>query len=74
MYRAYTEDNMEERPELPPLDRNKVMVDECPTLIGMPKGMQEELHSGTWATIRYARKRKREIIIVWPNGEVTVEK
>ncbi len=53
---------------LPPLDRNRVMVDDCEALIACPKSMVEELRSGTWATIRYARKRKKPVHIIWPDG------
>ena len=37
------------------LDRNHKIVDNCDMLIATPKG-EEELRSGTWATIRYAKK------------------
>lgn len=49
-----------------PLVRNHKIVDDCALLIACPKGMSEELRSGTWATIRYARKIGKEVIIVWP--------
>ncbi len=57
---------------LPYLDRNKAIVDACDILIAAPKG-PEELRSGTWSTVRYARKLGRRIIIVWPSGEITEE-
>jgi hypothetical protein len=53
---------------LPPLDRNRVMVDDSEALIACPGSMVEELRSGTWATIRYARKRKKPVHIIWPDG------
>jgi len=56
---------------LPPLDRNRMMVDECETLIATPGQMVEELRSGTWATIRYARKLRRAVHIIWPDGTYT---
>lgn len=58
----------------PPLDRNRDIVDAADELWVCPKG-PEELRSGTWATVRYARKRKRRVrvVIFWPNGEVTEE-
>jgi hypothetical protein len=40
----------------PPLDRNKDIVDATDLLIGAPKEDTEVLRSGTWSTIRYARK------------------
>ena len=30
--------------------------------------------SGTWTTVRYARKRERPITIVWPDGSITKER
>ncbi len=57
----------------PPLDRNRDIVDACEVLVACPKG-PEELRSGTWATVRYARKQGKRIVIVWPDGEVTEER
>ena len=56
-------------PVAPPLDRNRVMVDLSYALIATPKSMVEELRSGTWATIRYARKRGVPVHIIWPDGQ-----
>jgi outer membrane protein insertion porin family len=56
-----------------PLDRNRAIVDSCDVLIACPKGPEEQ-RSGTWATVRYARKQKKRIVIIWPDGEVTEEK
>ncbi len=53
---------------LPPLDRNRMMVDDCAELIATPRLMVEELRSGTWATIRYARKCRKPVHIIWPDG------
>lgn len=54
------------------LERNRNIVDATDVLIAAPKG-PEEMRSGTWSTVRYARKLKRPIFIVWPSGEMTVE-
>ena len=51
------------------LDRNKDIVDDSEIMIGTPKG-SEELRSGTWSTIRYAKRMKKELYIVYPNGDV----
>ena len=51
------------------LDRNRAIVDETTILIATPKGMREELRSGVWATIRYAKQQKHPILIIWPNGK-----
>lgn len=54
-----------------PLLRNQLMVDLADSLLAMPAGMEEELRSGTWATIRHARKRRKPIVFFWPDGSVT---
>ncbi len=56
-----------------PLDRNHDIVDGSDLLIACPKGMAEEQRSGTWATIRWARLKKKKVIIIWPDGTITVE-
>ena len=58
---------------LPYLDRNRVIVDRSRVLIACPKEFKEQLRSGTWATIRYARKSKKAHVIVWPDGTVQKE-
>lgn len=59
-------------PELPPLERDRIIVNLCTTLIATPKGYKEELRSGTWTTVRYARRKDImfgiDIIIVTPDG------
>ena len=41
--------------------RNDLMVADCTALIGFPYTLAEELRSGTWATIRRARRSRRAI-------------
>jgi hypothetical protein len=60
----------------PPKDYGKRdcnIVDACDTLFATPRFMVEELRSGTWQTIRYARKRKKHIRIIWPDGSIREE-
>lgn len=53
------------------LTRNKHIVDAGLTLmIGTPKGFGEELRSGTWHAIRYTKKQKVPLAIVWPDGKI----
>lgn len=55
---------------LPPkafLLRNRDIVESCDLLLACPDG-PERLRSGTWATIRYARKRQRATVICYPDG------
>lgn len=53
-----------------PLDRNKKLVDDSETLVAIPGEQFEELRSGTWATIRYAKRNQVPVIIIWPNGHI----
>lgn len=53
----------------PPLERNKDIVNVCDILLAAPKGPEEQ-RSGTWSTVRYARKVGKPVVIFWPNGEV----
>ncbi len=46
------------------IKRNHDIVDACDILIGCPETDLEKVRSGTWATIRYARKIGKEVIIV----------
>ena len=57
----------------PHLWRNHQIVDATGALVAMPRG-PEELRSGTWATVRYARKLGRPIRFFWPDGSSTVER
>jgi hypothetical protein len=55
-----------------PLHRNCLIVAEGDELLVTPRG-GEELRSGTWHAVRYARKLGRTIHIVWPNGSHEIE-
>lgn len=50
----------------PYLERNRDIVNDCDLLIACPKSDKEELRSGTWSTIRYARSQNKEVIILSP--------
>lgn len=56
------------RPAKPYLVRDRDIVDETSMLIGVPRLAQEELRSGTWATIRYAVKQNRTVYLINPDG------
>ena len=52
-------------PVKPYLERNAGIVSNCDILIACPRDKnREELRSGTWATIRAARKANKEIHIL----------
>lgn len=57
------------RQPAPYLARNKNIVNETDMLLACPKGPEEQ-RSGTWSTVRYARKLGRRIVIIWPDGSV----
>lgn len=50
------------------LARDRVMAQLCDVMIGTPATANEVRRSGTWATIRAARKLKRRIIWFEPDG------
>jgi hypothetical protein len=63
----------EVRKPLEYLDRNTEIVKETEVLIACPKEMTEQLRSGTWATVRRARKLSRNVIILFPDGSMKKE-
>lgn len=60
------------REPLPFLERNRAIVEESDILIACPGQLREVLRSGTWATIRYARRIGRLVILIWPDGKVAL--
>lgn len=56
-------------PNKPFLTRNKDIVNSVDVLYALPEG-PEKIRSGTWSTIRYARKLKKEICIISPDGGI----
>lgn len=60
-----------EHPPLPYLERDNEIVQQSEVLFAAPKEAKEQLRSGTWATIRYARKKGLPIFIVRPDGTWT---
>ncbi len=52
----------------PYLERNHDIVDATDVLIATPRTNHEELRSGTWATIRYATRKEKKVIIIYPQG------
>lgn len=66
-FRARVESHAEEKP-LPYLERNWAIVDVSSVLIACPSGLKEEIRSGTWATVRYARRSN----IIRMNNPITI--
>jgi hypothetical protein len=50
------------------LERNTEIVKACDVLIATPKEQDEVLRSGTWATIRRARKYDKKLAVIFPDG------
>ena len=67
IWQAFCKGALEILPARPYLERNHDIVDACDTLIAAPKQEQEQQRSGTWATIRYARKVGRRVVILRPS-------
>lgn len=66
--RAFCEAD-EVRKPAPYLDRNHDIVDEADCMIALPD-KHEVLRSGTWATVRYAKKHGKELVVVYPDGSL----
>jgi len=60
----------EERDPLPYLARDRRIVLETHLLVACPRGREEELRSGTWATVRAARRLRRPLVLIYPDGEM----
>lgn len=56
-----------------PLDRNHDIVDVSSMIVACPDSKIEALRSGTWATVRYARKKLKPILFVYPDGTLNLE-
>jgi hypothetical protein len=50
------------------LDRNRNIVDASDVLIATPGEETEQLRSGTWSTVRYARKQGKRVFVIYPSG------
>jgi hypothetical protein len=51
----------------PYLDRNRCIVDSCELLVACPGEITEATRSGTWSTIRYAKKQGVQIHLLYPS-------
>ena len=66
-YRAFCESAEFEHPPKDYLVRNRNIVDACDILIATPF-TPERRRSGTWSTVRYARKQQKPIVVVSTDG------
>lgn len=70
--RAFCKGADEVREPKPYLVRNDDIAEEGEVLIATPKEYKEKVRSGTWATVRYARKKNKNIFVIYPNGRVKI--
>lgn len=68
--RAFREGDAIWRP-LPYLARNSEIVHVADVMLATPAQHEEQRRSGTWSTIRYARKIGTPLVIIWPDGGAT---
>ena len=68
--RAYCEGAAEILPPEDYLERDRCIVDSTIGVIAAPKSDKEELRSGTWYTVRYARKMNKRVHLL-PRHENT---
>ena len=52
------------------LERNRHIVDSSDVLIAVPNSFEEQERSGTWMTVRYARKRHKPVVVIFSDGTV----
>jgi hypothetical protein len=67
--RAFAEGHSKYIPK-PYLERNKAIVNMTNSLIATPKTKDEQLRSGTWSTIRYAKSSNKKVYIINPDGSI----
>lgn len=60
-------------PPLPYMKRNAVIVAAADVMFAAPAEITEQDRGGTWATIRMARRAKKPLCIVFPDGSVKWE-
>lgn len=72
--RAFSKGAIHTEPPLPYLIRNHIIVDCCEVLLAAPKELEEPTPGrgqGTWSTVRYARRTRRDLRIIWPTRRGT---
>src|SRR5262249_40960494 len=68
--RAFCQGAWQVHAPCPYLDRNRDIVAATDVLLACPGGVAEERRSGTWATVRYARRLGRPVVLILPDGTV----
>lgn len=65
MYRAFTDFNDATHRIKSFIDRDHDIVNASESMIATPAG-EEQVRSGTWTTIRYAKKQQKPVHIIYP--------
>jgi len=68
--RAYCQGAREILPPEDYLERDRCIVDSVSGMIAAPKSDKEEVRSGTWYTVRYARKTNKRVILLNRESQV----
>lgn len=67
--RAFNEAAREDRPPQKFKQQSLAIVRSCDVLLAAPDGWKEKLRgSGTWMTVRVARKSSKRIVVCFPDG------
>lgn len=69
-FRAYCKRAFDTRVKKEYLARNRDIVDETNILVAVPEGFNELVRSGTWYTVRYAKKQLIGTYIIYMDGSV----
>jgi hypothetical protein len=66
--RAFCQGAMAEQPPAEFRQQSEAIVSATEILIATPDGFREKLRSGTWMTVRVARKAQKTIVFCYPDG------
>lgn len=67
--RAFKQGDFYEEPKAY-IERNHNIVDGSTVMVACPNSYREQLRSGTWATVRYAQKQGKKVLIIYPDGSL----
>lgn len=71
--RAYKQGDLI-KPPRPFLIRDDEVIIASDLMFGVPCDFEEQLHSGTWATIRHTRNFKKPLVIIYPDGTLETDR
>lgn len=68
-YRAFCHFDYQADP-LEYIERDHAIVNNSDVVIATPRERAEVIRSGTWTTMRYAKKQNIPVMVIWPNGKL----